>query len=151
MTEEVLIDTLEQIQKANARVSTLEKEYPTITADFQEHTKKVNKIDYLGGLQFQAKKKYFPTIAKKQNENENTVVPSTNLGASGTGLQFKGEERRGKDITKSFFMTHVPHAGNWMLRNQHGPNVPRNNGSADERESHVPPAGLNIPSTLKLR
>lgn len=32
-------------------------------------------------------------------------------------------------------MTHVPHAGNWMQRNQNGQNVPRNNGSADQRDS----------------
>ncbi len=34
-----MVETLEQIQKANTRVSTLEKEYPTINKDFYDHTK----------------------------------------------------------------------------------------------------------------
>jgi hypothetical protein len=79
------------------------------------------------------------------------MIPQTNLGANGISVQFKGEEKRAKDITKSFFMTHVPHAGNWMQRSSNGANVPRQNGSVENRPLFAAPAGLNMPTTLKLR
>jgi len=50
VTLDHLVETLEQIQKANTRVSTLEKEYPTISKDFFDHTKNAQKNDYLKGL-----------------------------------------------------------------------------------------------------
>lgn len=78
------------------------------------------------------------------------MIPQTNLGANGISVQFKGEEKRAKDITKSFFMTHVPHAGNWMQRSSNGANVPRQNGSVENRPLFAAPAGLNMPTTLKL-
>lgn len=53
VTLDNLVETLEQIQKANTRVSTLEKDYPTASADFYDHTKNSQKKDYLQGLQFQ--------------------------------------------------------------------------------------------------
>ena len=53
VTLDHLVETLEQIQKAQKRVSTLEKDYPTINNDFYEHTKHNQKKDYLTGLQFQ--------------------------------------------------------------------------------------------------
>jgi hypothetical protein len=52
ITVDHLVSTLEEIQKAQNRVSLLEKEYPTVNADFYEHSKNSQKNDYLAGLQF---------------------------------------------------------------------------------------------------
>jgi len=64
----------------------------------------------------------------------------------------KGEDARGKNLKKSFFQSHVPHAGNWMNRTLNGPNAPNmmSNDQSSIDTHYTPTAGLRIPNTLKL-